>query len=36
VAVLIVGGGEGTTFAAPAAGDILNAYFNGKAKTGGP
>jgi penicillin-binding protein 2 len=36
VAVLIVGGGEGTTFSAPAAGDILNAYFNGKAKAGGP
>ncbi len=36
VAVLIVGGGEGATFAAPAANDILNAYFNGKAKAGGP
>ncbi len=34
VAVLIVGGGEGTTFAAPAANDILNAYFKlqGQAK----
>ncbi len=31
VAVLIVGGGEGTTFAAPAANDILNAYFKGRA-----
>lgn len=31
VAVLIVGGGEGTTFAAPAANDILNAYFQGRA-----
>ena len=30
VAVLIVGGGEGTTFAAPAANDILNAYFKGR------
>jgi penicillin-binding protein 2 len=36
VAVLIVGGGEGTTFAAPVAGEILNAYFNGKARAGGP
>ena len=36
MAVLIVGGGEGSTFAAPVAGDILNAYFKGKAKTGGP
>ncbi len=33
VAVLIVGGGEGTTFAAPAANDILNAYFKGQGKT---
>ena len=31
VAVLIHGGGEGTTFAAPAANDILNAYFTGRA-----
>jgi cell division protein FtsI/penicillin-binding protein 2 len=30
VAVLIHGGGEGTTFAAPAANDILNAYFTGE------
>jgi len=34
VVVLIVGGGEGTTYAAPAANDILNAYFSasGRAK----
>ncbi len=32
VAVLIVGGGEGTTFAAPAANDILKAYFKGQGK----
>ncbi len=30
VAVLIVGGGEGSTWAAPVANDILNAYFNRK------
>jgi penicillin-binding protein 2 len=30
VAVLIVGGGEGATFATPVANDILNAYFKAK------
>ncbi len=34
VAVLIVGGGEGSTFAAPATNDILNAYFKPPPKTG--
>jgi penicillin-binding protein 2 len=33
VAVLIAGGGEGATFAAPAANDILNAYFKAKGGT---
>lgn len=31
VAVVIVGGGEGSTFATPVANDILKAYFNKKA-----
>lgn len=36
VAVLLVGGGEGGTFAAPVANDILKAYFSQKAKAGQP